>query len=366
MNKIIRWVFVLLSVTFSISASASNAENECLFSWGEKNYPQFFSPAGATSITEPDGNYHRHYSGTDTDLGVSLGKHLFVVGPVFGGLLDLGDVAPWVAQAGCFSLTSAPTIPQPVPTLYSDVFELFIASDNGGYRNRLISIADSIGSSSTSCGYTKIETANGTTFRAMLEDSVRNSGGNVILSNPSEWCGTAMSETNCIKQFDNVIVVDGRKDASTNIEIRMLGLLSGQSSVVKFDSSSRGATLSSVTKDASVTSGSCSNTGQTTPNSDAINGSWTGYEFSYTSTTRSGATTPRSMSCANQVCTLSTGVTLPIFSFSKGTWKTQAGGASIAGAVLTPGFQLLSMFLCNAPLDQARTLESCGFYTFKR
>jgi len=75
---------------------------DCLFAWGETNYPALFAPVGAFSA-EFDAYYYRYYSLTNSYLGVSsLDDHLYYMGEISGNdLLDLGAASTWFAQAGC-------------------------------------------------------------------------------------------------------------------------------------------------------------------------------------------------------------------------------------------------------------------------
>lgn len=100
MRKLILIAFLFIS---SISNAGTFDAQDCLFNWAEKTYPQFFSPAVQYSTF--NGNVYRTYSGTHNTVGVSAGSHVYVSGPSFGGLVDLGDFGQWAAQAGCPAIT---------------------------------------------------------------------------------------------------------------------------------------------------------------------------------------------------------------------------------------------------------------------
>ena len=73
---------------------------DCLFNWAEKNYPQLFSPAGATSQTWKS-FYYRYYSDTNSRVGVSsTDNHVYYAGSD-GIQLDQGDSSTWFTKAGC-------------------------------------------------------------------------------------------------------------------------------------------------------------------------------------------------------------------------------------------------------------------------
>jgi hypothetical protein len=73
----------------------------CVFDWAERTYPQFFSPAGAASATMAP-YYYRYYAGTGAYLATSWAdNHLWLLGAAFGGLLDVGARADFLAMTGC-------------------------------------------------------------------------------------------------------------------------------------------------------------------------------------------------------------------------------------------------------------------------
>lgn len=74
----------------------------CLFSWAEKNYPDYLSPPQTTTLSQPPYSY-RYYPTSNAYLGVSGDNdHLYYLGKLTGTQLsDLGPVADWYSKAGC-------------------------------------------------------------------------------------------------------------------------------------------------------------------------------------------------------------------------------------------------------------------------
>lgn len=75
---------------------------DCVFSWAERAFPEFFAPAVATSSTAAP-YYYRYYSGTQTYLATSSAdNHIWAYGPVTGNSpLDVGSMTSFLATAGC-------------------------------------------------------------------------------------------------------------------------------------------------------------------------------------------------------------------------------------------------------------------------
>jgi hypothetical protein len=85
----------------TVSTVSTVSRTDCIFNWAEQNYAQYFSPAGATDATLSPYTY-RHYSATGNYLAISSAdNHLWVMGSVFGGLLDVGPVTSFLAPSGC-------------------------------------------------------------------------------------------------------------------------------------------------------------------------------------------------------------------------------------------------------------------------
>jgi hypothetical protein len=216
--------------------------------------------------------------------------------------------------------------------------------------------------------------------RATTEAEVLKQGGSVTSSSSTEWCGTAAGESICLKQIDKVFVIDSRTAQQNYVELYMTGLVTNRMTFIYFDSHnynfSNGqyeplAVVETSSRDTSIPEGAagCSNQIQPTQTKDAIDGNWTGYKATYDPLTINGSTAAATVSCLNQSCTISDipGVTFTLSDFrSGGTWKTAAGAQKLAGATISADRQLLSMFVCNAPLDESKTFENCSFFTLKR
>jgi hypothetical protein len=86
-------------------AGASAAIVDCMFNWAERQFPQFFAPAGSAASQNLAPYYYRHYTGTDNYVATSSADdHIWVLGPSFpnNGLpLDVGPIATYLPQSGC-------------------------------------------------------------------------------------------------------------------------------------------------------------------------------------------------------------------------------------------------------------------------
>jgi len=89
-------------------AAANPADSDCLFSWAERTYPQFFSPAGGISASYAQ-YYYRFYSGTGNYLATSSANdHVYVLAPDYGTVpIDVGTAADFLASAGCLASSVA-------------------------------------------------------------------------------------------------------------------------------------------------------------------------------------------------------------------------------------------------------------------
>lgn len=87
---------------FVPTPATSHAVSDCLFAWGEANYPHYFSPVGPVSATYLQ-YYYRYYPGKSNYLAVSSAdNHVWVLGPLSGNVVtDVGSVASFQATAGC-------------------------------------------------------------------------------------------------------------------------------------------------------------------------------------------------------------------------------------------------------------------------
>lgn len=88
-------------VTQSITITTIS-QSDCLFNWAEKIFPQYFSPAGAKSLTLPP-YYFRYYSNTGDYLAVSSAdNNIYVLGTSFNDeLVDVGPETFFLDASGC-------------------------------------------------------------------------------------------------------------------------------------------------------------------------------------------------------------------------------------------------------------------------
>lgn len=78
------------------------SEQQCLFTWAEHTYADFFAPADTSNaVLEP--YTYRHYVQTNAYLGISSAdSHLYYLGALTDfRLQDLGAAADWYRTAGC-------------------------------------------------------------------------------------------------------------------------------------------------------------------------------------------------------------------------------------------------------------------------
>ena len=80
----------------------SQTKANCLFDWAERNFSDFFKPAGPASATL-NTYYYRFYSGTGAALATnSADNSLYYLGPLTGNnLTNLGALPGFLAQSGC-------------------------------------------------------------------------------------------------------------------------------------------------------------------------------------------------------------------------------------------------------------------------
>jgi hypothetical protein len=83
-------------------AGATSSIADCMLNWAERTYPQFFSPAGATSATLPP-YYYRFYSGTQNYVATSSADdQVYVLGPMSGNAVQpVGSFATYLPVSGC-------------------------------------------------------------------------------------------------------------------------------------------------------------------------------------------------------------------------------------------------------------------------
>ena len=73
---------------------------ECLFNWAEENYANLFTPVGQFTQMSASMAY-RHYSGSNSYMGVSSSdNHVYYQSPD-GKRSDQGPLSSWLAKANC-------------------------------------------------------------------------------------------------------------------------------------------------------------------------------------------------------------------------------------------------------------------------
>jgi hypothetical protein len=89
-----------VTVAASFADATQTAAADCLFGWAERSYADWFAPAGTASQTLA-GYYLRHYTASQSYLGLLDGR-IYYLGPLTGnGLVDLGPLADWLGAANC-------------------------------------------------------------------------------------------------------------------------------------------------------------------------------------------------------------------------------------------------------------------------
>ena len=90
----------LIDVATTSPSLAKRAE--CVFKWGEQQFPDVFTPAPFVSVSLDDYLY-RYYTSSATYLAVNAAdQHLWYLKARPGeGLVDLGVLSSWVAPSGC-------------------------------------------------------------------------------------------------------------------------------------------------------------------------------------------------------------------------------------------------------------------------
>ena len=90
----------VIDVSTSKPSLAQRAD--CLFQWGEQQFPDLFTPIPLMSVTVGDYLY-RYYAGSNVYLGInSMDRRLlFLDGKSTQGLVDLGPLVDWLPPSGC-------------------------------------------------------------------------------------------------------------------------------------------------------------------------------------------------------------------------------------------------------------------------
>lgn len=91
-----RFTILMFLALVPVIASAENflVNSNKLFSFAEKSYPEFFSPA-STATFNLDNYLVRYYPDTGNYLG-TLGEDVYVYGDVFNGLLKVGVISNFI------------------------------------------------------------------------------------------------------------------------------------------------------------------------------------------------------------------------------------------------------------------------------
>lgn len=86
----------------AVLATTPVSRSDCIFSWVEQNYPQYFPHTVATSQISSPYTY-RVYLGTGSYLATSSAdNNLYVLGPIFGNtLVNTGPVSNFLSVSGC-------------------------------------------------------------------------------------------------------------------------------------------------------------------------------------------------------------------------------------------------------------------------
>jgi hypothetical protein len=89
------------AVTLSASDSTPSADADKVFSWAERTYPEFFSPANGASQTITGYRLRAYSGGGFLAVNDSVTPNLYYLGPLSGNkLLDLGALSTWLTQVG--------------------------------------------------------------------------------------------------------------------------------------------------------------------------------------------------------------------------------------------------------------------------
>ena len=91
MKSILMFLTVIPAISFADNLLINSNK---LFDFAERSYPEFFSPAGMTTITL-DNYLVRYYPNSGNYIG-TIGENAYVYGDVFNGLLKVGTVTDFV------------------------------------------------------------------------------------------------------------------------------------------------------------------------------------------------------------------------------------------------------------------------------
>jgi hypothetical protein len=89
------------AVTLNGSSATPSADADKVFSWAERTYPDFFSPANGASQSITGYRFRAYNGGGFLAVNDSGIAHLYYLGPLSGNtVLDLGLLSSWLTQAG--------------------------------------------------------------------------------------------------------------------------------------------------------------------------------------------------------------------------------------------------------------------------
>ena len=100
---------LVTSIANRFASVTDTAMADAVFSWGERSYPEYFSPA--TNISQNySGYYYRHYDATDSYLAVKDGI-LYAILQGSNNLITVGPLSEWATKAGYTPATTPVTTP---------------------------------------------------------------------------------------------------------------------------------------------------------------------------------------------------------------------------------------------------------------
>lgn len=267
------------------------------------------------------------------------------------------------------------------------VFQSFKDRATGGYTLVGNTVDDNSSGAYSGCGFQGPET---TEYDSLLWDEAIKTGvASITVSTPTKVCIAQTSTSMCLIRFDQFLVSDYRNATSQKIEIRMPPLIANETTVVRIYDDYSSMILSRTRVDTPSNIANCPNLATETISSKhvwesggggsgnvlpgqlatAIDGNWAGYKVTYNTSTLSGLSSAASITCTNQVCTVSDAPNTPVALLQQaggGTWKTAVNAPITSGAAISANRQLLSFFSCTTPLTKSKTADMCSFYTLKR
>jgi len=267
------------------------------------------------------------------------------------------------------------------------VFQSFKDRATGGYTLVGNTVDDNSSGAYSGCGFQGPETPE---YDSLLWDAAIKIGvASITASTPTKICIAQTSTTMCLISFDQFLVSDNKTATHQTIEIHMPPLVANETTVVRIYNDYSSMILSRTRVDTPSNVANCPSLATETMSSKhvwesggggiggvlpvqlatAIDGNWAGYKVTYNTSTLSGLSSAASVTCANQVCTVSDSTNSPVTLLQQGnggTWKTAVNAPITSGAAISANRQLLSFFSCTTPLTKAKTADMCSFYSFKR